>query len=179
MKIIIYVLLLFIGNHSLAEKIEIFYSSGKLKIENNLINGIPDGETKGYLQNGDLEYIRIYKNGILQSNTNFKKTNLKSDTNIKQQCSYENEKNKMLKLFQSEKEPIAKDAIWTHSLGDIFKVGVYDNGTSRNGYAQYVCSTLHADSCGFDEKNILIQIIDYSKLIKNNEWIKLGEYRCK
>ena len=98
MKIIIYTLLLFnlINNPSLAEKIEIFYSSGKLKIENNLINGIPDGETKGYLQNGDLEYIRIYKNGILQSNTNFKKTNLKSDTNIKQQCSYENEKNKIL-----------------------------------------------------------------------------------
>jgi hypothetical protein len=181
MKIIIYTLLLFnlINNPSLAEKIEILYDSGKLKVEMNLTNGIPDGETKAYLPNGELEYIRVYKNGTLISDKNFTKPKFKKSINTRQQCDQENDKEKMVRLFKSNKEPTAKDAIWTNSLGDIFKVGVYDDGTNRNGYAQYICLTLHTETCGFDNQNILIQVIDYAKLMQNNEWVKLGEYRCK
>lgn len=48
---------------------------------------------------------------------------------------------KVVKIFQSGQEPTAKDAVWTQK--DIFKVGVIDDGSRRDGYAQYVCEVLY------------------------------------
>jgi hypothetical protein len=79
------------------------------------------------------------------------------------------------KLFQSNEEKTAKDAVWT--ANNIFKVGVISDGTNRNGYAQYVCSVL--DDYGFNGKGIWVQIIDIVKLTNNGKWEKLGESRCK
>lgn len=82
---------------------------------------------------------------------------------------------KVKKLFQSNEEKTAKDAVWT--ANDIFKVGVITDGTNRNGYAEYVCSVL--DDYGFKGKKIWVQIIDIVKLTNNGKWEKLGESRCK
>jgi len=82
---------------------------------------------------------------------------------------------KVKTLFQSNEEKTAKDAVWT--ARDIFKVGVINDGTSRNGYAQYVCSVL--DDYGFKGKGVWVQIIDIVKLTNNGKWVKLGEARCK
>lgn len=82
---------------------------------------------------------------------------------------------KVKKLFQSNEEKTAKDAIWT--ARDIFKVGVINDGTSRDGYAQYVCSVL--DDYGFKGKGVWVQIIDIVKLTNNGKWVKLGEARCQ
>jgi hypothetical protein len=79
------------------------------------------------------------------------------------------------KLFQSNEEKTAKDAVWT--ANNIFKVGVISNGKNRNGYAQYVCSVL--DDYGFNGKGIWVQIIDIIKLTNDEQWKKLGESRCK
>lgn len=65
---------------------------------------------------------------------------------------------KVEKLFQSSEEPTAKDALWTAK--NIFKVAVFDDGSSRNGYAQYVCGVLNER--GFHKT--WVQIIDVIKL---------------
>jgi len=89
--------------------------------------------------------------------------------------SYGAQHDKVVKLFQSNEEKTAKDAIWTAS--NIFKVGVINDGSNRNGYAQYICSVL--DDYGFKNKGIWVQVIDIIKLTKNSKWVKLGESRCK
>ena len=89
--------------------------------------------------------------------------------------SYSSNHNKVMKLFQSNEEKTAKDAVWTAS--NIFKVGVINDGSNRNGYAQYICSTLY--DYGFKGKKIWVQVIDIVKLTKNGKWVKLGEARCK
>ena len=82
---------------------------------------------------------------------------------------------KVQQLFQGKDEPTAKDALWTSH--DIFKVGVIDNGASRDGYASYVCQVLY--DYGFKGNKVWVQVIDIVKLTRNNDWIKLGESHCE
>lgn len=77
--------------------------------------------------------------------------------------------------FRSKEEPTAKDAIWTSP--DIFKVGVLNDGSQRDGYADYVCQILYQQ--GFQGKHIYVQIIDIAKLQRDSEWVKLGEKVCE
>lgn len=83
------------------------------------------------------------------------------------------EQERMVKLFQSDEEPTAKDAVWT--ARDIFKVGVFDDGTRRDGYAGYVCEKLYQN--GFKGKGIWVQIIDIARLTRD-DWVILGDVRC-
>lgn len=76
--------------------------------------------------------------------------------------------------FKSKQEKLAKDATWTSD--DIFKVGVINNGTSRSGYAQYVCSVL--DDYGFKGKGVQVHIIDIVKLVNTNKWETIGLANC-
>ncbi|USH01076.1 hypothetical protein K6Q96_08990 [Grimontia kaedaensis] len=89
--------------------------------------------------------------------------------------SYSEEHQKVQTLFQSDEEKTAKDAVWT--APDIFKVGGIDDGSRREGYAEYVCLTLY--DYGFKGKNVWVQIIDFDRLIKGNDWVKLGEKTCQ
>ena len=82
---------------------------------------------------------------------------------------------KVTKIFQRKAEPTAKDAVWTQK--DIFKVGVINDGTNRNGYAQYIGEVLYDES--FKGQKVGVQIIDILKLNNSGEWEKLGEARCK
>ena len=83
------------------------------------------------------------------------------------------------RLFQSDEEPTALDALWTIP-GSIFKVGVRNTclpGTKcMNGYASYVCQTL--DEYGFEGEKVWVHVIDYFKLMQDNEWVKLGDMHC-
>ena len=79
------------------------------------------------------------------------------------------------KRFQSSEEKTAKDAMWTQR--DIFKVGVINDGTPRDGYADYVCQVLY--DYGFKGEKVWVQIIDIVKLTRNGDWVKLGESRCQ
>jgi hypothetical protein len=82
---------------------------------------------------------------------------------------------KVAKFFQSNQEPVAKDAIWTAK--DIFKVGVIDDGSRRDGYAQYICEVLYDE--GFNGHKVWVQVIDIVKLTRNGSWVKLGEAHCQ
>lgn len=79
------------------------------------------------------------------------------------------------KRFQSKEEKTSKDAIWT--ARDIFKVGVINDSTKRDGYAQYVCEVLY--DYGFKGQKVWVQVIDIVKLTNNGDWVKLGESRCQ
>ena len=79
------------------------------------------------------------------------------------------------KLFQSNEEKTAKDAVWTAQ--NIFKVGVIDDGTRRDGYAEYVCQVLY--DYEFKGKKVWVQVIDIIKLTRNGDWVKLGEAHCQ
>ena len=78
----------------------------------------------------------------------------------------------LLSQFRSDAEKTAKDAAWTSNL--MFKVGVLDNGSRRDGYAAYVCEV--AAEKGL--KNFSVQIFDVAKLKITNKLVVLGEKRC-
>jgi hypothetical protein len=88
---------------------------------------------------------------------------------------YSPQHQKIVQIFQSNEEPTAKDAVWT--AFDIFKVGVINDGSIRDGYAQYVCQVLYDH--GFKGKKIWVQIIDIITLNKTGKWVKLGEAYCE
>ncbi len=81
---------------------------------------------------------------------------------------------KMAAYFTGKSEPTTKDAVWTSD--QMFKVGVIDNGTNRDGYALYVCGVLNEYNMG--GKYIQVQVIDIVKLKRQKKWVKLGKQRC-
>ena len=85
------------------------------------------------------------------------------------------DKEVIVKLFKSDKELIARDAAWTSD--NVFKVGVADNGTNMDGYAEYICLTLR--HLGYFTRDISVYVIDYFRLIREDKWINLGKYFCK
>ena len=77
--------------------------------------------------------------------------------------------------FLSDEEPTVLDATWT--ADKIFKIGVKDDGSRRDGLATYACDRINFD-LGGKEQGIWVHIIDYNKLMKTKEWVKLGEAHC-
>lgn len=93
---------------------------------------------------------------------------------VQKDGAYSPQHKKVQDIFRSKKEPTAKDALWTAQ--EIFKVGVIDDGTLRDGYAQYVCEVLYNE--GFKGKHVYVQIIDIVKLQGKGAWEKIGEAQC-
>jgi len=86
------------------------------------------------------------------------------------------EDNKLLELitlFESDEEPTTLQADWISE--SIFVVGVMNDNTKRNGYAQYVCTVLNEH--GFN--NINVQVVDATKMIDENELAIIGYARCE
>lgn len=74
--------------------------------------------------------------------------------------------------FISDAEPSVKDAAWTTPT--TFKIGVIDDKTNRNGFAQYVCQELALR----DLHDITVHVIDVVKLARDKKWIDLGVADC-
>ncbi|MDN3454360.1 MULTISPECIES: hypothetical protein [unclassified Psychrobacter] len=77
--------------------------------------------------------------------------------------------------FLSDEEPTVLDATWT--ADKIFKIGVRDDGSRRDGFAEYACIEIN-DQFDAKEQGVWVQVIDYDKLMKTKEWVKLGEAHC-
>jgi len=75
--------------------------------------------------------------------------------------------------LKSDAEPTIKDAVFKQPshLG----VGVIDDGSNRDGFAEYLCSVLKDD---FDAQGVRVTVYDIAKLVQTNKWIKIGESRC-
>ncbi len=76
--------------------------------------------------------------------------------------------------FKSKSEPAARDAIWTSP--SIFKVGVLNNGSNRDGYALYVCEVIREH--GLAGNSVQAHIIDIVALVNKGEWNILGKADC-
>lgn len=75
-------------------------------------------------------------------------------------------------LVKSGKEPKVKDATWATDRN--LYVGVIDDKTRRDGYADYICSV--ADDHGVTPK--LVKVIDIVKLVRTGKFVELGRSRC-
>lgn len=82
----------------------------------------------------------------------------------------EEKKQQVVSHFKGDKT--IKDTIWTSN--SMFKVGVIDNGSSRDGLAQYVCQELNA----LNVHDVMVKVIDIQKLVYANKWIDLGQANC-
>lgn len=67
-----------------------------------------------------------------------------------------------------------KDAVWT---GDrILKVGVIDDGSRRDGFAQYVCEVVSTN--GLAGAGVSVHVIDIVKLVRTDKWVDIGYADC-
>lgn len=80
-----------------------------------------------------------------------------------------------MKYFKSNKEPTTKDATWGSKTD--FRVGVVSDGSSRDGYARYVCSVL-IDDFGFNGKNLHVGVYDIAILTYKKKWVRIGRDYC-
>lgn len=83
---------------------------------------------------------------------------------------------KVKQYFVGKDEPSVKDATWTAPY--MFKVGVIDDGTPRDGFAKYVCETLRGDFA-IKDKQLAVEVIDIQKLVSTNKWVTLGKANCQ
>ncbi|MCD6580946.1 MAG: hypothetical protein J7K90_04020 [Desulfuromusa sp.] len=81
----------------------------------------------------------------------------------------------IVKIFQSEEEPDAMDAIWESQA--LFKIGVFKHGRDYDQYANHACDVIEKN--GFQGKTVAIQIVDLKKLAETDEWVILGEAQCR
>jgi len=82
---------------------------------------------------------------------------------------------KIITFFQGETEPRALDATWDSKTS--FKIGVIDDGSDWDKYANYACEILHNE--GFKDQGIEVKIIDIQKLAYKKKWVTLGHTSCE
>lgn len=104
-----------------------------------------------------------------------KQTTPNEQQNVPQSKVENSARDAVQKLFQGDQEPTAKDALWTSH--DVFKVGVINDGSIRDGYAEYVCQVLY--EYGFKGSKVWVQVIDIVQLTKKGDWTKIGEAHCQ
>jgi len=84
----------------------------------------------------------------------------------------DNEKKQILKLVKDEGR--VKDAIWMDS-GFLY-VGMYDDKTNRNGFAEYLCLKIQ-DKVKLKNK-LFIKIVDYKNVLQNKGFREIGNAIC-
>ncbi len=83
------------------------------------------------------------------------------------------QKAKIVEYFKSDKEPSIVDALFPY---DTLKLGVHNDGSNRDGLADYACQILVND---FNVKElVVVKIIDIDKLVKTDKWETIGEKNC-
>ncbi len=81
----------------------------------------------------------------------------------------------VVKIFQSEDEPDAMDAIWeTESL---LKIGVFNHGNHYDEYANHACEIIEKN--GFKEKSVVVRVVDLKKLAETGVLVILGKAQCR
>lgn len=82
---------------------------------------------------------------------------------------------KIITFFQGDTEPSALDATWDSKTS--FKIGVIDDGSNWDNYADYACEILYNE--GLKGQEIEVKIIDIQKLAYKKKWVTLGDASCK
>lgn len=74
--------------------------------------------------------------------------------------------------FKSDAEPKVKDAAWKSDT--LFSGGVLDDGTPRDGFAQYVCAELNSRGI----RGVNVEVVDIVSVAAAKGFKKLGSARC-
>lgn len=72
------------------------------------------------------------------------------------------------------KEETVKDITFTVSPGWIY-VGVYSDGSNRNGYASYICQVIQP----YILEDMNVKIVDYKDVLQKKGFTELGTAKCK
>ena len=104
----------------------------------------------------------------------------KRDTHDKE---FKNKMDKVVKVLTKEKKILG--TTWSNNEFDnsiaYINAGVIDDGTKRDGYAQYLCQTakeygvLNRDRYG---KRVIVKVNDIKALLNSNRDITLGKAWC-
>lgn len=76
-------------------------------------------------------------------------------------------------LVKSGKEPKVKDATWM-GRNNLY-IGVIDDRTPRDGFADYICSVAADRGLTPD----LVKIVDIVKVVRTGKFVELGKSRCR
>lgn len=134
--------------------------------------GIPIAITMCSLRD-DINDESVYNAGpstVVQNSIDAKQAasdNISSDT-----------KKDIIKYFMSDKEPMVKDAVWADQLKNTLYIGVIDDGTRRDGFADYVCQVLISDF-GLKQGDASVYVMDIVKITRDNKWEQLGRSGCQ
>lgn len=73
-------------------------------------------------------------------------------------------------------EPKVKDVLLQTG---VLYVGVLDDGSRREGYAQYICELLREHAVERPGRSVPVHVMDIAKIKHRNDWVKLGSHNCK
>lgn len=79
----------------------------------------------------------------------------------------------VLAIFKSENEPTARSAAWASTK--LFKISVNDDGSSRNGYAQYACEVIRQLQLS---RGYSVEIVDAASVAEDRQLVVLGKADC-
>jgi hypothetical protein len=85
---------------------------------------------------------------------------------------------KALALLKAE--PKVKDVLYQPNAAVRWSVGIFDDGTNRNGYAEYLCLTLK--DAGVDQKGTIVRVVDMAKIAQGGvpgRETSLGSMNCE
>jgi hypothetical protein len=77
-------------------------------------------------------------------------------------------------------EPKIKDVLYQPNTAVRWSVGVFDDGTSRNGYAEYLCMLLKEN--GVPSKGTVVRVVDIAKIAQGgvpSSETSLGSMNCE
>lgn len=97
----------------------------------------------------------------------------KSETEQVEMQVTDKQRQELVNYLKSDQEPSIKDAMF--DTDKQLKIAVDDDGTSRDGFAEYVCTTIDER---FDSKGYMVTVYDANKIMQG-EWKRLGQHLCK
>lgn len=79
-------------------------------------------------------------------------------------------------LVEIRSEPKVQGVHYDETIG-VLSVGVFDDGSSRDGYAMYLCELVREHEPR--KREIVIKIVDAPKLTVQGEFRELGRFVCR
>ena len=95
--------------------------------------------------------------------------------NVQNKKLTQEQKEKILQLVKSESK--VKDAIFPNSSDSLLYVGVYNDGTRKDGFAEYLCLSINQKVKL--PHQIYIKIVDYQDILQKKGFREIGSFFCK
>jgi hypothetical protein len=93
--------------------------------------------------------------------------------NLKREVAEQRQKNLDAALAAVNAEPKVKDAAWNNTHDPSLLAGVFDDGSNRDGYAEYLCMVLAEHNL----RGGVVRVMDVAKAARD-DWKELGKAWC-